>query len=84
MWERIEVPCVGGPVDGRSLRVPLDDDDLSPSQIGQSWLWVEYGGELLDRDTNGKYELEPLAGIGPPWVYTWISLPFGRAPAASS
>jgi hypothetical protein len=77
VWEKVEVPCVGGPADGRSLRVPLDDDGLPPTQIDQGWLWVEYGSELFDLDTNGQYELEPVAGHGPPWVYAWVSQPLG-------
>ncbi|OKI49341.1 hypothetical protein [Micromonospora sp. CB01531] len=72
MWERVDVPAVGGPVDGRNLMVPLDDDGLPPETIDQSWLWVEYGGELLDADVDGAYELEPVAGAGPPWLYLWV------------
>ncbi|MBM0237141.1 hypothetical protein JNW88_08245 [Micromonospora sp. ATA32] len=72
MWERVDVPAVGGPVDGRNLLVPLNDDDLPPETIDQSWLWVEYGGELLDADVAGVYELEPVAGAGPPWLYMWV------------
>ncbi|MCG5464252.1 hypothetical protein MED01_002417 [Micromonospora sp. MED01] len=75
MWERTEVPAVGGPVDGRDLLVPLDDDGIPPQVIDQSWLWVEYGGELLDADMDGVYELEPVAGTGPPWVYEWAPHP---------
>lgn len=71
MWERVDVPCVGGPVDGRSLTVPIDDDGVPLPVIDQNWLWVEYGGELLDADMRGVYELEPVAGQGPPWVYMW-------------
>ncbi|MEU9738872.1 hypothetical protein AB0E12_06730 [Micromonospora chersina] len=71
MWERVEVPAVGGPVDGRSLLVSVNDTGLPPESIGQEWLWVEYGGELLDADVDGVYELEPVAGAGPPWVYIW-------------
>lgn len=66
------MPAVGGPVDGRSLLVPVNDDGLPPETIGQSWLWVEYGGELLDADVAGVYELEPVAGHGPPWLYLWV------------
>lgn len=73
MWERTEVPAVGGPVDGRSLTVPLDDDGQPPDVLDQNWLWVEYGGELLDADMAGVYELEPVAGGGAPWVYLWAS-----------
>lgn len=65
------MPCVGGPIDGRSLTVPIDDDGLPPAAIDQTWLWVEYGGELLNADVDGVYELEPVAGRGPPWVYMW-------------
>jgi hypothetical protein len=61
--------------------VPLDDDGLPPTHIGQSWLWFEVGSELLNLDTNGKYELEPVAG-GPPWVYTWVCKPPGQLPPA--
>lgn len=73
MWEQVDVPCVGGPVDGRSLLVPLDDDGLPPETIDQSCLWIEHGGELLDADVDGQYELEGQAGAGPPWVYVWLS-----------
>lgn len=72
MWARVDIPAVGGPVDGRDLRVPLDDDELPPPELDQNWLWIEYGGELLDADVDGVYELEPVAGSGPPWVYTWV------------
>lgn len=72
MWEKIDVPCAGGPVDGRSLTVPVDENRLPPGTIDQTWLWVEYGGELLDADVDGVYELEPVAGAGPPWVYVWV------------
>jgi len=71
VWERVEVPAVGGPVDGRSLTVPLDDGQ-PPEVIDQAWLWAEYGSELLDADTTGVYELESVAGGGPPWVYLWV------------
>lgn len=72
MWVHVEVPAVGGPVDGRSLTVPVDEDELPPAVLDESWLWVEYGGELLDADVAGRYELEPVAGQGPPWVYVWV------------
>jgi hypothetical protein len=71
MWEKVDVPCVGGPVDGRHLRVPADEGGVPPDVIDQNWLWVEFGGELLDADVAGVYELEPIAGAGPPWVYVW-------------
>ncbi|MGY4898634.1 hypothetical protein ACWEEK_24005 [Micromonospora aurantiaca (nom. illeg.)] len=73
MWAKTDVPCVGGPVDGRSLLVPIDENGAPPERIDQTWLWIEYGGELLDADMNGVYELESIAGGGPPWVYVWAS-----------
>ncbi|SIM46926.1 hypothetical protein [Micromonospora cremea] len=72
MWERVDVPAVGGPVDGRNLLVSVDEDGVPPEIIDQNWLWVEYGGDLLDADVVGVYELEPVAGAGPPWVYVWV------------
>ncbi|MFC6021586.1 hypothetical protein ACFP2T_36135 [Plantactinospora solaniradicis] len=57
----MEVPAVGGPVDSRSPTVPLDDGQ-PPEVIDQNWLWVEYGGEVLDADMAGVYELESFAG----------------------
>jgi hypothetical protein len=66
------VPCLGGPVDGRSLLVPVDEDCVPPDLIEQNWLWVEFGGELLGADMAGVYELEPVAGAGPRWIYVWV------------
>jgi hypothetical protein len=60
-----------GPVDGRSLLVPVDEDGVPPDVIDQTWLWVEFRGELLDADMAGVYEPEPAAGTGPPWIYVW-------------
>jgi hypothetical protein len=40
MWEKADVPCVGGPVDGRSLLVPVNEDGVPPDVIDQNWLWV--------------------------------------------
>ncbi|OKI85218.1 hypothetical protein A6A27_15670 [Micromonospora sp. CB01531] len=74
MWAKIDVPCVGGPVDGRSVLVPVDEDAVPPATIDQTWLWIEYGGELLDANMNGLYVLESIAGGGPPWVYVWSNL----------
>ncbi|SIM72164.1 hypothetical protein [Micromonospora cremea] len=71
MWARADIPAVWGPVDGRNLLVPVDDDGFPPEILDQNWLWVEYGGELLDTDVGGVYELVPLGGPGPPWVYVW-------------
>ncbi|MFI7608762.1 hypothetical protein ACIBTV_27130 [Micromonospora sp. NPDC049366] len=60
----------------------VDEDGYPPERIGQSWLWVEYGGELLDADVDGVYELEPVAGSGPPWLYVWV--PNGGSASVSS
>lgn len=68
----VPVPCVGGPLDGRSLWVPVDEAGVPQELVDETWLWVEYGSELLDADTGGVYELEPAAGRGPPWIYFWL------------
>ncbi|MEU8265444.1 hypothetical protein AB0C02_33205 [Micromonospora sp. NPDC048999] len=49
----------------------IDEDGVPPAAIDQTWLWIEYGGELLDADVDGACELESIAGGGPPWVYVW-------------
>ncbi|MGQ5262855.1 hypothetical protein ACTWLT_19145 [Micromonospora sp. ZYX-F-536] len=41
-------------------------DGFPPNAIDQNWLWVEFGGELLDADMAGVYELKPVAGTDPP------------------
>jgi hypothetical protein len=69
---KVDVPFVGGPVDGRSADVPVDDDGYPPLALDQTWLWTTFGSELLDADVDGVYELEPVAGRGPPWLYLWI------------
>jgi hypothetical protein len=75
MWAKTDVPCLGGPLDGRSLLVPVDENDVPPATIDQTWLRIEYGSELLDADMNGVYELESIAGSGgPPWVYVWTGI----------
>ena len=66
---RVDVPLVGGPLDGREIDVEIDDDGLPPDQLAEAWLWFTYGSELLDKDLAGRYELEPVAGSGPPWLY---------------
>jgi hypothetical protein len=68
----VDIPFVGGPVDGRLAGVDVDDDGLPPVSLTESWLWFAYGSELLDADVAGRYELEPVAGAGPPWVYLWM------------
>ena len=79
VWEHVNVPAVGGPVDGRGLTVPVNDDGFPPDEFDQTWLWVEYGGELLNADVNGIYVRETVAGAGPPWVYRWLPDLAGRA-----
>ena len=73
----VTIPCLGGPIDGRDAWVPLDDDASPPPELDQTWLWTEYGSELLDAEVDGVYALESIAGAGPPWLYLWI-------PAASA
>lgn len=68
----VDVPFFGGPLDGREIDVEVDDDGLPPARIAETLLWFAYGSELLDLDLHGRYELEPVAGAGPPWLYTWI------------
>ncbi|GIF78611.1 hypothetical protein [Asanoa siamensis] len=60
-------------MNGREAWVRLDDDGNPPVQLDQTWLWTEYGSELLDADVDGVYVLEPIAGTGPPWRYLWIA-----------
>ena len=70
---RVDISCVGGPVDGRVADVDVGDDGVPPDVLPESWLWSTYGSELLDADLHGRYELEPVAGTGPPWLYVWRS-----------
>jgi hypothetical protein len=77
LMERMDVPPLDGPLDGRDIDVELDDDGYPPPRLPQTWLWFAFGSELLDQDLAGSYELEPVAGSGPPWVYVWIESPPG-------
>jgi hypothetical protein len=70
--EVVDVPLSGGPLDGRDIDVEVDDDGLPPARLPETWLWFAYGSELLDGDLGGEYELEPVAGSGPPWLYVWV------------
>jgi hypothetical protein len=49
----------------------VDDDRRTPERTAQTWLWFTYGSELLNADLRGRYQLEPVAGSGPPWAYVW-------------
>ena len=53
----------------------VDDDGVPPDRLAETVLWFAYGSELLRQDLAGRYELEPVAGSGPPWVYVWIAGP---------
>jgi hypothetical protein len=69
---RVDIPLVGGPLDGRDIDVEVDDEGLPSEQLPEAWLWFAYGNELLDKDLAGRYEPEPVAGSGPPWLYMWV------------
>jgi hypothetical protein len=73
--ERLDIPLLGGPLGGREIDVEVDDEGMPPERLTETWLWFTYGSELLDRDLGGRYELEPVAGSGPPWLYVWIDGP---------
>jgi hypothetical protein len=75
--ERVDVPLAGGPLDGRDIDVEVDEDGFPPDRLTETLLWFAYGSELLSLDLAGRYELEPVAGSGPPWVYVWIDRPPG-------
>lgn len=75
MIEKVDVQLVGGPVDGRSAYVALDDNGQPPTALPPAWLTEAWGDELDDADTDGTYELEAAAGVGPPWLYVWSPTP---------
>lgn len=61
-----DIPLVGGPGDGQSITVPVDEDGMPPA----------YAVAFVLRDDSprveGTYTLEPVAGgIGPPWLYQY-------------
>ena len=68
----VDVPLFGGPLDGREIDVEVDDDGYPPERLAETVLWFAYGSEIIDMDLSGRYELEPVAGAGPPWLYAWI------------
>jgi hypothetical protein len=62
-----DIPLVGGPGDGQSLTVELDDYGMPPDHVAA--FVVEDGGPRI----HGSYDLEPQAGApGPPWMYVWM------------
>jgi hypothetical protein len=70
--ERVDIPLVGGPLDGRDIDVEVDDEGMPPEYLPETWLWFTYGSAIIDDDLAGRYELEPVAGSGPPWLYVWL------------
>lgn len=70
--ERADIPLMGGPLDGRDIDVEVDEEGMPPESLSETWLWFTYGSALLDDDLGGRYELEPVAGAGPPWLYVWV------------
>jgi hypothetical protein len=62
MVERVDLPLLGGPLDGRDIDVEVDNDGVPPARLAQTWLWLAYGSELLDHALAGRYELESVAG----------------------
>lgn len=62
MREVADVPIVGGPADGRTATVELDDRGDPPAEL--------HPGEV-DVVGDGLYVREPVVGAGPPWTYHW-------------
>ncbi|SNT65879.1 hypothetical protein SAMN05421812_12825 [Asanoa hainanensis] len=70
---KVDIPCVGGPLNGRLMEVDVDDDGYPPAIVSETDLFVAYGGELLDADTSGHYEIESVGPPGTrPWHYIWV------------
>jgi hypothetical protein len=70
---KVDVPCVGGPLNGRLLEVDVDEEGFPPETVTETELFFAYGSELLDADTSGHYELESLgARWTAPFVYVWV------------
>jgi hypothetical protein len=61
---RVDIPLVGGPLDGRTLDVEVDDEGRPPEWIPQTRLWLANGSALLDKDLAGRYELNRSLGRG--------------------
>lgn len=56
------MPIVGGPADGRTAAVELDEHGEPPAEL--------HPGEF-DVVGDGLYVREPVTGSGPPWSYQW-------------
>ncbi|MBM0227923.1 MULTISPECIES: hypothetical protein [Micromonospora] len=62
MRDVADVPIVGGPADGRTATVELDEHGEPPSEL--------HPGEI-DVVGDGLYVCQPVTGSGPPWSYQW-------------
>ncbi|MGR6319627.1 hypothetical protein Q2K19_27770 [Micromonospora soli] len=62
MREVADVVVVGGPADGRTATVVLDDRGQPPAEL--------HPGEI-DVVGDGLYVRAAVAGSGPPWTYHW-------------
>jgi hypothetical protein len=62
MRDVADVPIVGGPADGRTAAVELDEHGEPPAEL--------HPGEF-DVVGDGLYVREPVTGSGPPWSYQW-------------
>lgn len=56
------MPVVGGPADGRTATVELDDHGDPPPELQP--------GDI-DVLGDGLYVRQPVVGSGPPWTYQW-------------
>jgi hypothetical protein len=66
--ETVDIPLLGGPGDGQSVTVPVDDDRMPPAILAA--LVIEDQG--TPPRIEGSYLLEPQAGgTGPPWLYVY-------------
>lgn len=62
MRDVVDVPIVGGPADGRTATVELDERGDPPAEL--------HPGEI-DVVGDGLYVRQPIIGAGPPWTYHW-------------
>jgi hypothetical protein len=63
-----DIPLVGGPGDGQTLTVEVDEYGMPPPHT-TAFTLEDDGGPRVE----GTYELEPVAGMGPPWLYVWTN-----------